>query len=208
MATTKLTLKGKNYFSKILEGGPVEMGYQNNWQKTGGRYVAGIILDEENADKLERAGTRKKLKQLMEAQGRKLVETDFYKKLKEMNFPLEDTDLGLIKFDRPVHNTKEGMEWTAGPPIVTDHNGVPWPEGKLIGNGSILEVSVDVYETRNPDGEAIKGTRLTKVKVLDLVEYTRPEDSDGEAPEENSTDNQKAVGKPKTEESLDDEIPF
>lgn len=55
-------------------------------------------------------------------------------------------------------------KFSGGAPTVTGNN------GKLIGNGSVCEIELEIYDFKNDFGEG-KGTRLNSVKVLELVEY-------------------------------------
>src|SRR5690606_23757358 len=56
----------------------------------------------------------------------------------------------------------------------------------LIGNGSLVEVTLEVYPTKRFGN----GTRLQSVKIIDLIEYVRPDEID------------------ESEVVEDDEIPF
>ena len=47
-----------------------------------------------------------------------------------------------------------------------------YPQG--LGNGSTCEIEIEVYDA----GKFGKGTRLNKVKILDIVEYVAPEEVD------------------------------
>lgn len=58
-----------------------------------------------------------------------------------------------------------------GAPQVVDREGNDWDDSVSIGNGSVVEVAFDVYDTKLG-----KGTRLTGVKVITLIEY---EDNEG-----------------------------
>lgn len=76
------------------------------------------------------------------------------------------TEEGLIsvRFTRPwKHGTIEAF---GGAPQVVDKYGSEWDDTKSIGNGSVVEVAVSVY-----DSAAGKGTRWEGVRVLELVEY-------------------------------------
>lgn len=93
------------------------------------------------------------------------------------------------------------------PPFVDNWD----PEEGPIGNGSLVEVLVQVYDTRYGN----KGHRLLGVKVLDLIPYegetdqipsietVRPEDVD------NVEDSSKKKGRKKIKKvSADDDFPF
>ena len=71
-------------------------------------------------------------------------------------------------------------ELGGGPPKVVDDNDEPY-DG-LIGNGSIVEVTVAAFDLKMRKG---RGHRLEKVKILDLVQYEPPvEDEEEDEPEE------------------------
>lgn len=77
----------------------------------------------------------------------------------------EDEDGKYVVFRRkPQIPTKKGI-WELGPPEVVDENNESLD--KLVGNGSEVEVTVETYST----AAAGMGTRLAKVKVLELKEY-------------------------------------
>lgn len=77
----------------------------------------------------------------------------------------EDEDGKHVTFRRkPQVLTKKGTIWELGAPVVVDEDNEPLD--KLVGNGSKVEVTVETYDT--PKG---LGTRLAKVKVLELREY-------------------------------------
>jgi hypothetical protein len=80
-----------------------------------------------------------------------------------------DEDGDHVRLQREVRKMKrDGTIWELGPPKVYDQNGDPWNEEVLIGNGSKVEVTADVYDTSKG-----KGTRLVSVKVLEHVPYEK-----------------------------------
>lgn len=83
----------------------------------------------------------------------------------------EDEDGQYVIFRRrPKVLTKKGDIWDKGPPKVLDADGEAF--NKLIGNGSEVEITVEVYDTRKG-----LGTSLESVTVLEHVEYV-PNDTD------------------------------
>lgn len=112
-------------------------------EDTDGITCVDLILEKEELDKLKASGSQLKPRV---------------------------TDEGLvIKFKRPwVHAS---ISEFGGMAQVVDKDGNDWDDGVSIGNGSTLEVAVDVYDTQKG-----KGTRLTGVKVLEHVEF----EGDGE----------------------------
>ncbi len=88
----------------------------------------------------------------------------------------EDGDGKYVTFKR---RTKDWNGETLGPPeinIFKDDKYIPMPEG-LIGNGSLVTVRVDVYDTRNG-----KGHRLVAIGVDKLVEYKTKEEQQLDMP--------------------------
>lgn len=82
---------------------------------------------------------------------------------------------------------------TFAPPMIVDKDDEPivWYEEDddgdferqgevvLIGNGSLVECKVEVYDA----GDYGKGHRLEAVKIIDLIEYNPPEDDEDEEEE-------------------------
>lgn len=101
-----------------------------------------------------------------------ILEQDQLEMLKEEGCRLRPkvTEDGImVRFRRPwVH--KAGIEAFGGPPQVVDIDGADWDDGVSIGNGSKVEVALDVYDTSMG-----KGTRLSGVKVLEHVPYESEE---------------------------------
>lgn len=84
---------------------------------------------------------------------------------------------------RPTEKNFKGVPTDFHPPVIYDKDGkilVGYDketlerigEPVLIGNGSLVEVTVCIYDAP-PYG---KGTRLESVKILDLIEYNPPEE--------------------------------
>lgn len=84
-------------------------------------------------------------------------------RLGEIKNPVFQGENG-VKFKRPTEKVIKGDMAKFDPPKVTGPDDKPFDE--LIGNGSIVEVVVAVYETR-----AGKGHRLESVKVLEHTPY-------------------------------------
>lgn len=111
-----------------------------------------------------------------------------------------------------VQFTRKWQEnYGGGAPKVVKADGSTWDfdEDGYIGNGSVVEVILSVYDTSR---KSIVGTRLDKVKVLEHVRYD-PDDAEDEEPVE---DRQPTSAKPKAkpqakapvEDLEDDVIPF
>lgn len=72
------------------------------------------------------------------------------------------------RFKRRQEQIINGEKVTFDPPVVTDEEGNEFSE--RIGNGSILEINVAVYDTAMG-----KGHRLQSARVLELVPYEKSE---------------------------------
>lgn len=85
------------------------------------------------------------------------------------NSKFDEEGRDIVRFRREhVKKGKGGkvLDFASGAPKVTKADGSPWSfeDDGPIGNGSVVEVEVAVYDTAyNP------GTRLEAVKVIDLV---------------------------------------
>lgn len=91
--------------------------------------------------------------------------------LKEIRKPFFEGEVGF-RFRRDVEKEIKGVKQSFNPPVIVDSEGKPWPEDVRIGNGSLVEVNVAVYQTRGGDGA--NGHRLQGMKVLELVPYETP----------------------------------
>jgi len=153
MATRIVKLTGIGEWAKVFEENRDLLGYGGAYETHGGGCTIDVILDEDNLMKLKASRSIKKGKPDLEGRGH--------------------TVKFLRKFDT-------GKDWDSGAPVVIKSDGSPWNydlDG-TIGNGSLVEVTLSVYDTRRPD---IVGTRLDKVKVMELVEYV-PDTGDAPPP--------------------------
>lgn len=105
-------------------------------------------------------------------------------------------------FKRHTEREFNGVKTEFAPPIVLDKDNnklvyyTPNEDGSYsqhgdrlsIGNGSLIEIDISVFGTER------KGHRLNAVRILDLIEYTRPDDLQWDEVDE--------------EDDLNDEIPF
>lgn len=119
------------------------------FKETDGKTTIEVILEKEELDKLKQAGSRLRPR---------------------------ITDDGLsVTLRRPwVHPT---IEEFGGPPQVVDADGNDWDDSVSIGNGSKVEVALEIYDTKLG-----KGTRLAGVKVLEHVPYESPDSGEPKAP--------------------------
>jgi hypothetical protein len=150
MATRKLKLVGKAEWAKVFPENRDMIGFVDPITNIGkyaycdGKYCIDVYLDPAQAQDLKRAGSVK----------RGTVTEQGWK----------------VKFDRE-HAGR--FEWASGPPVITMAGQPRTYEDGPIGNGSLVEVTVSVYDT-----PGYCGTRLEAVNVLELVEYTRTYDDE------------------------------
>ena len=82
---------------------------------------------------------------------------------------LDDPEKGISKGDvRFKRHERHPYLGVLGPPAVTGVDA-----GTLIGNGSICDVVVDVYDYPQPDGTRAFTSRLVSVNVIDFVPYVK-----------------------------------
>ncbi len=143
MATRIVKLTGIAEWAKVFEENRDLLGYEGAYAEHGGGCVIDVILDEDNLTKLKASRSIKKGKPDLEGRGH------------------------TVKFLRKFAT---GKDWDSGAPVVLKADDSPWDYNTdgTIGNGSIVEVTLCVYDTSRKD---IVGTRLDKVKVMELVEY-------------------------------------
>lgn len=172
MATTykEVVTTGPIEWARLSEEGRDMTGYEGMYVDCDGAYTLNQILSKEELAKLKAAGSQKKPKQSR----------------------LMDGEI-VIKFERKHKVTKADgtvIEKAGGPPTVVNAQGKPWDwsEDGLIGNGSLAQVTnlVSTFEYTDKEGKTQKTSRtsLTKVKILSLVEYEKPEDDGNEFDDE------------------------
>lgn len=175
MAYKEVTTVGPVEWARIFEDNRDMTGYEGRYEDCNGAYTIQQILTKEEMEKLKKTGSQKKPKQ-----GR-----------------LMDGEI-VVQFERKheVYN-KNGdlIEKAGGPPKVLGPTGKRWDPDVdgLIGNGSIAQVTNLVSSFKGADGKTIARTTLTKVRIIDLVPYDKPDEEDMEDEVENE---------------LEDEIPF
>lgn len=129
-----------------------------------------------------------------------------YKAKGGMAKPKLDDETGEMSFTfrRDTEKVFNGKKVWFSPPVITgvvqvsyrSKDGVPvWSyddldkkpervgEPVMIGNGSLGEVTLSLYDIKGYKG---KGSRLEEVKVLELVEYNKEEEAKENAPKPNS----------------------
>ena len=144
MASKVITVEGTAYWAKVTEG----------TRDRGSKKSEGAKYDYPEATTIQVVVDQDSLKTVTDA---------------VPGFKPNVTDNGIeVKFRRNWFN-EVNPAW-GGAPDVMDENNEPWPNDKLIGNGSKVRVAAEVYDTRY--GKAI---RLMAVKVLDFVEADLPD---------------------------------
>jgi hypothetical protein len=182
MATRKVKLTGLAYWGKVFEDNRDLTGFENALKDAGGQCTIDVDLDEESMAKLAKSKSMLKGKDSPDNEG-----------------------LTRVRFKRKWEEAYAG-----GAPKVVKADGTVWDydEDGSIGNGSTVEVILNVYDTSRKN---IIGTRLEKVKVTNHVEYNPDEDEEeDEAPTPPKTaakSTTKTAPKVYTVED-DDEIPF
>lgn len=177
MGTRKVKLTGLAYWGKVFAENRDLTGFEDALKDSGGQCTIDVDLDSTQLAKLQSSRSMLRGK------------------------PSEEVGITRVRFKR---------KWTdaigGGAPIVVKADGSPWDydEDGTIGNGSLVEVVLSVYDTSRKN---IIGTRLDKVKVLEHKEYVPDE---GEVDEEEAPAPKAAPAKVAAKKAvvLDDEIPF
>ena len=150
MATRKVVLTGIAEWAKVFEDNRDLKGFEGAYEEFDGACTIDMILDKENMDRLTASRSMKKGSPDAEGRGTRV---------------------------RFVRKFNTGRDWDSGSPTVLKSDGTKWDmdiDG-LIGNGSIVAVTLSVYDTSR---KSIVGTRLDRVKVLEHVKP--PSDDDDE----------------------------
>lgn len=100
------------------------------------------------------------------------------KKLEKLGVVMkEDDDEELyVTMTKNVSKKKGGLNT---PVKVVGPDKAPWPENKLVGNGSIVSVIFDVLEVDN-FGKPMQKPYLNKVQIIEHVEYGEDFDDETE----------------------------
>jgi hypothetical protein len=174
MATRMVTVHGIAEWAKVFEQNRDLTGWkptvqaEGSYEKYSGACTIDMILDDENITKLRTAKSGKEPKPDLEGRGLR------------------------VKFDRKFNS---GYDWSSGAPAVTKSDGSYWDydvDGP-IGNGSIVETTVSVYDLPKYGNT---GTRLESVRVIDHVPHITTQAASGSSPTS------------KKPETVLDEIPF
>lgn len=176
MATRLVKLKGKGYWAKVFESNRDLKGYNNELEDVGGQTTIDLDIDDRHFALLQKSRSM--------LEGRESP---------------DNPDLRRIKFKRKWQENYGG-----GAPKVERADGTAWDleiDG-LIGNGSDVEVTLSVYDTKN---RRIVGTRLEAVRVINNIPY------EGSKVEVLSIDDDEPAAAPQRKPVMaeaEDEIPF
>jgi hypothetical protein len=155
----EVTTVGPIEWARLFEGNRDKTGYNGQYEDCEGAYTVAQKLSKAEFEKLKKTGSLKRPNQ---------------------NRMMEAGEL-VVKFERKhLVKTKEGsvIEAAGGAPKVLRADGKLWnsEEDGLIGNGSIAEITHLVSPFTAPDGTQSYRTSLVKVKILEHVQYVRPEE--------------------------------
>jgi hypothetical protein len=179
MGTRKVKLTGIGYWAKVFEDNRDLTGFEDALKESGGQCTIDVDLDAASIAKLNQSKSL----------------------LKGKESP-EDSSLTRVRFRR-----KWTEEYGGGAPKVVKADGSVWDydEDGSIGNGSTVEIILNVYDTKR---KGIVGTRLEKVKVTNHVEYNPDEDDEEDAPPPKAAPKAAAKPAPKPMTIDEDDIPF
>tara|TARA_E500000331_G_scaffold54827_1_gene48488 strand:- start:2242 stop:2775 length:534 start_codon:yes stop_codon:yes gene_type:complete len=177
MATRKVRIEGIGEWARVFSQNREMTGYKPTPQAVGayeecnGACKIDVIMNDEN-----------------------------YKKLKASKSMKTGTDDALDRGKKVtfVRKFETGRDWDSGEPIVLKEDNTRWDyevDGP-IGNGSIVEVTLAVYDIKKYGNT---GTRLERVKVLEHNKYDPNENDEFATP---------APNKEQASETVEEEIPF
>lgn len=155
MATRKVKLVGIAEWAKVFPQNRDHKGYEGAYEDSDGACTVDLIMDDSNLSLLQASRSMKK------------------------GTPDKDGRGTKVKF---VRKYDTGLDWNSGPPVILKSDDTKWDldvDG-FIGNGSKVEVHVSVYDTKYKDK---CGTRLDKIKVLELERYVVPDDDSPPPPQ-------------------------
>ncbi len=140
--TQIVTIRGKTSYAKIL-GDPVP-----NYAKDGKEWKMDLEISKETAKELKGYGIGDRVK----------MKTDYLDGKPHITFKQREFRI----------NPKTGEETRNDPPTVVDIKGQPWPQDKLLGNGSDVDVQIVI---KDYGAGKKQGVYIRKVRVLNLIPY-------------------------------------
>jgi hypothetical protein len=134
MATKTIKVTGIGYWLRVFPDNRDMTGYNDAYRECDGAYTVAIDLDEKSARELEEAGSRRK----------------------------RSPKNGTFKFDRKHKDPR--FDWAGGPPKVTKPDGTEWSyeDDGPIWNGSVVEITVDLYETKFGMGSRLRALHVVE----------------------------------------------
>ena len=172
MATRKVILTGIGEWAKVFEENRDLEGFEGAYKECDGACTIDMILDDANMKLLSTSKSMKK------------------------GSPDADGRGTRVRFHRKFNT---GRDWDSGAPIVLKEDNTRWDydvDGP-IGNGSLVEVTLAVYDIKKYGNT---GTRLERVKVIEHNKYDPDEENDIAATP--------PPKKEKVSETAGEEIPF
>jgi hypothetical protein len=156
----EVTTVGAIEWAKVFEGNREMTGYEGAYEHCEGAYTVTQILTKDEFEKLKKSGSQKK----------------------PIQKRLMDGELA-IKFERKhlvKTNNGDVIAQAGGAPKVVGPDGKTWDSETdgLIGNGSIAEVTNLITTFPGQDGKIISRTSLTKVKIIQHIQYVRPQEDE------------------------------
>lgn len=181
-------IRGKAYWAKVL-GDPVM-----NYNKDGKEWKLDFAPNEDGLELIEKLGIKDRLK------------TD-----KNANIPGPYLSLKQAEYRKP---DKEGIVKKNDPIKVVDPDNQPWDQTKLIGNGTDVDVKIEVidYGVGKFSGVYIRGLRVLKLVKYESKEFPAltPDDEffarEDVVPDD--TKGNEEAKKPEPDNELDDDLPF
>ena len=158
MATTIHKFTGPVKWAKVYEG-QIDKKFAEG-SPSGGHWSVIMTLDDTQAKLYNALGLKNK------AASEEDVQIDRIKRKDKASL-----EVGDATFRRYEKHPKRGL---LGAPEVT---GVE--DGTAIGNGSVCEASLEVYDYPAPNGTRGFAGRLVSLNVIELVEYVKPDTQEG-----------------------------
>lgn len=180
---TKLySFRGRASYAKVYE--PDEYKGQEFWK-------INLHPDKEVVKEIKDSGTQVRPK--LDNEESSGVSGPYFTFRRPLSAKIKDQ---VVQFNPPEIFDKDGKAIM----VYVDDKAVG--EKVYIGNGSEVEVTVEIYDTQMG-----KGTRLRSVKIIDLIKYD-PNSKEEVQKDEPEVREQKGSTTEKSRKTLDDDIPF
>lgn len=147
-----MIIRGKAYWAKVL-GEPVKDKYKPVRQ-----WSMDVAPDEASLKALEDEGLSHKIKPAVNKSGKGHA-----------------SGQGYVKFERPESVTNRQGKQVDMPNIpIVDKYGQDWPDDKLLGNGTEVEVAFEIIDGEF-NGQPFRKPRIKKIKVVAHVPFEEDE---------------------------------